>query len=441
MHTAARPDPVHPEPQDALSTADVRSRLEFLRVVGYGLLESGQTSAQIEQLLSRCGRRLGLDALVLNSFGRMLIVEAATPEGGTVSLSGAARSLDAIDCTRSWELTRLAARTVTADEYRLAGSRGRQHIDAARHVAQRLRGTVTPWWMVALGMTMLAFFISMQVGVSWQAWVSAALVQAVSSLGGLAVARLTMPKLFAIAVQSTAAGFFATLLVQWHFVDPVGAAAAIAVNWLLLLPLPQVIGAVTDAIEGDHLSSMTRVASIGVAGVGIFIGGALTFGLGEAWGMAHPSLDSLPHLPWYLVLVFSALGAVANAFANGGRLLLVPAAAMLGFVTGALNQVLLLVAGLPPLWASSVSAVALGLLSAVTAARTGYPSQVLALMGITGALLPGIPVFFGILQEMGGKSGVASYGTAAGICLGIGTGVALGMYLARLLSIAVRRAR
>lgn len=434
MEAPAPPsDPSAPEPAAAgLSAKKVRLRLAFLSALGHGFLESGQTTRQTEEALGRYGRELGLDGLVLNSFGRMLLLEAVTRDGGTVSLSGAARSLDAIDCTRARALERLAERTVEDARTWADSAAAHDGLTAARQEVERLRDTTTPWWVVTLGLTLLAFFISMQLGVSWQAWVAAALVQAVTSLVGVAIGGLRLPRLFAIAVQSCAAGAFATALVQLGFVDPVGAAAAIAVNWLLLIPLPQVIGAVTDAIEADHLSAMTRVASVAIAAGGIAIGGGFTFALGEVLGMAHPRLDVLPTLPWYLVLVFSALGAVANAFANGGRLALVAPAAFLGVVTGAVNQFFLHVTGLSAVWASSLSAVVLGLLSAALVKRTGYPYQVLALMGITGALLPGIPVFFGILQAMGGGNAAEHFGTAAAISLGIGTGVALGVHLARL---------
>lgn len=418
-------------PRDGLPAPDVRARLEFLSTLGYGLLESGQTTRQTERALEDYGRELGLERFVPNSFGRMLLVEAATADGSTVSISGAARSLDAIDCTRSRELNRVADETVAGDGRRSADAGERDRLASARLAVQKLRDTATPWWVVSLGMTLLAFFISMQLGVTWQAWVSAALVQVVTSAGGLAIAGLKLPKLFAIALQSSAAGAFATLLVQLGFVDPVGAAVAIAVNWLLLLPLPQVIGSVIDAIEADYLSALARIAGVAVAAGGIAIGGSLTFRLGEILGMEHPKLDALPGLPWYFVLVFSALGAVANAFANGGRLPLVYPAAVLGLATAAVNQTLLLVFGLPSLWAGSLSAVALGLFSAVLVARTGYPYQVLALMGVTGALLPGIPVFFGILQEMGGGSGFEQFGAAAAVSIGIGAGVALGVHIAR----------
>lgn len=408
---------------------DARERLELLATLGYGLLESGQTSNQTEHAVRSCGRALGVDGLTFHAFGRMLLLGCTVPGGGTVTVSGAARSVDAIDCTRSRALHDVAA-GLAALHPAATPDAERQRLAAAREAVQRLRATDTPWWAVTLGMTMLAFFISMQVGVSWRAWTSAALLQIAVSLAGAGTARLLMPKLFAVALQSCVAGALATLLVQAGFVDPVGAAAAIAVTWLLLLPLPQVIGAVTDAIEGDDLSCLTRAASVAVAAVGISIGGAFTFALGELLDMAHPKLDELPSLPWPLILVFSGLGAIANAFANGGRLPLVAPAAVLGVVTGATNQVLLRLLDAPLLWANATSGAVLGAMAVVVAARTGYPQQVLALMGITGALLPGIPVFFGILQQMGGASGWEHYGRAATISLGIGTGVTLGMYVA-----------
>ena len=453
MEPRARPDaasaPAARAATGGLTTADARARLDFLAELGYGFLESGQTGGQTERELRACGRSLGLSRMEFNSTGRLVLLEAALPDGGSVSLSGAARALDLIDCTRAKALSDLAAevtREVAADGAERSAARDprpsctaqRALLEAASAEVRRLRDTATPWWAVALGMTMLAFCISMQVGVTWRAWVSAAVVQLVSSMVGAGIARARPPRLFAIAVQSSAAGAFATLLVQLGFVDPVGAAAAIAVNWLLLLPLPQMIGAVADAIEADFLSALTRVASVGMAALGIFIGGAVTFTLGELLGMEHPRLDSLPSFPWYLVLVFSALGAVANAFANGGRLPLVLPAAALGLLTAAGSQALLHVVGLPALWASSIAAVLLGVLSSAISTRTGYPQPVLALMGVTGALLPGIPVFFGILQEMGEGSGLSYFGEAAAICLGIGTGVALGVYLASLFRLTGR---
>ncbi|AXE38847.1 threonine/serine exporter family protein [Acidipropionibacterium virtanenii] len=362
-----------------------------------------------------------------NSLGRIVLIDTTLGDGSTISTSGSARSLDLIDCSRSRRLVDCAHQLSQTVEDRPTDVG--EVVDRARERIQQLRETGTPWWVVTAGTTMLAFCVCMQVGVEWRGWVSAALVQAASCLVGVVTGKWQMPKLFAITAQGCVAGALATALVQLGLVSPVAAAAAIAVAWLILVPLPQVIGAVSDAINADYLSANSRIASVAVAALGIVIAGAFTFMLGEVLGMEHPRLDTLPSLPWYLVIVFSALGAIANALANGGRWPLVGPAAGLGVITASVNLMLLDWAGLQTLWASSFSGVVLGAMAAFLASRTGYPRQVLALMGITGALMPGIPVFYGILQQMGGGQGGASFGSAAAISVGISTGVALGGYL------------
>jgi uncharacterized membrane protein YjjP (DUF1212 family) len=435
-------------PAQSLTDSQVRRRLDFLANLAYGFLESGETAVDVEPVVRSTGRALGINNLGFNSFGRILLIDTTRDDGSTVSVSGAARSLDLIDCTRARDLQRVAAdlirdadtdddgRDVDAGRHGTGGTvdGGRlSFIDAKLPQAQdrvsELRRRQTPWWIVTLGTTMLAFCICMQVGVVWQGWVSAAMVQFVSSLVGVLSGRWAMPKLFSVALQGCCVGALATLLVQLDFVDPVGAAAAIAVAWLILVPLPQVIGAVTDAINADYVSATTRVASVIVAGVGLVIAGAFTFWLGEVLSMDHPRIDELPTLPWFLVLAFSALGAIANALANGGRASLVLPAAALGIITAAVNLFGLHVMSLPTVWSSSMAGVVLGVLAAVWARHTGFPQQVLALMGITGALMPGIAVFYGIIQAMGNGNGYLSFAQAGITCVGISTGVALGAYV------------
>jgi len=88
----------------------------------------------------------------------------------------------------------------------------------------------------------------MQVGVAWQAWVTASVVQVVTAIAGQLFGRFNMPQVFTVALQATLAGAVATALVKAGIVDPVGAAAANAVNWLLLIPLPLIIGAMNDIL-------------------------------------------------------------------------------------------------------------------------------------------------------------------------------------------------
>ncbi|MFT4212390.1 MAG: threonine/serine exporter family protein [Microbacterium sp.] len=411
-----------------LDPVDVRVRLELLADLGHGFLESGQTGAQTERVLDPCAAGVGLRGASFTAIGRILLLEATLPDGGTATLSGAAHGLDTIDCSRLRSLDRIADELM-AGELAEHGKDQQKRLAELSAAVTRIRGRSTSQWIVVGGMTLLAFFISMQVGVTWQAWVSAAAVELITCLVGIGVVRLRMPKLFAAILQSTAGGTFATALVLLGFVSPVGAAVAIAVTWLLLLPLPQIISGVGDAIEGDYLSALSRASSVVVVAAGIVVGGALTFSLGEVLGMQHPGLEELPSLPWYLTVTFSGLGALANAFANGGRRSLIVPAVALGVITSLTNLALQLV-GLPLVWSSALSAVVLGAITVVMAARIGYPQQVLALMGVTGALLPGLTVFFGILQLMGGESGLEHLGAAAGIVLGVGAGVAGGTYLA-----------
>ncbi|MGP4997226.1 threonine/serine exporter family protein [Corynebacterium variabile] len=279
----------------------------------------------------------------------------------------------------------------------------------------------------------------MQVGVAWQAWVTASVVQVVTAIAGQLFGRFNMPQVFTVALQATLAGAVATALVEAGIVDPVGAAAAIAVNWLLLIPLPQIIGAMNDIIEADYLSAVTRSGSVAVTGLGITVGGAVTFTLGEILHMEHPLLEDLPGLPWYFALVFSGLGAVGNAFVNGGWLKLVGPAALIGLITGGVNQAMTTGFGLDTLWGNSVAAIVLGAVSVVMASRTGFPQHVFALMGITGALLPGIAVVSGILLQMGGASGTDQFLTAATISVALGTGSAFRAFVAERIGAAWQR--
>lgn len=408
--------------QQHLSPRQIRDRLGFLADFGCGFLESGQPGWRVGEALTNCAEAQGIDGFRFNTVGKVVMVEAALPGDGTMTVTTAAKALDLIDCTRSWRLHQLAVDICSDDA--LA-----RRIGTLRQRVEDLRAYNTPWWAVAGGTTMLAFIISMQLGLGWREWVGAAVVQLLTALFGQGIARVNLPELFSVVLRASAAGTLATLLVLAGVMDPVGAAAAIAVNWVLLIPLPQIIGAMTDVIDSDYLSAVSRAGTVAVTAFGISISAVYIFALGELLGMDHPLVRDVPGLPWYLALVFSALGAIANAFANGGWLRLILPAATIGVVTGVVNQFLLNVVGASTVWAAAGAATVLGGVAVVMAARTGYPHHVFALMGVTGALLPGIPVVSGLLREMGGESGSDHFFSAVAVCVAIGTGVALGSFV------------
>lgn len=418
--------------------ADGQQRIQLLSELGYGFLESGQTGGQTTRILKSCADSLGLRDPSFNTFGRIVMLEA-TVGRTAVSSTGAADSLDAIDCTKSRELNKVAEEVTTSSWTDAAATRTR--VDELRMRVQRVRRTSAPPWTIVMGMTLLAFCISVQLPISWEGRFATAGTQLIVSLAAMSLGRWPqLPKLFSAAALSLVSGAIVTLIVLLGITAPADGTAAIAVTCLLILPLPQIIGSVADAIEGDLLSALGRAAAVAVAAAGILIGQAVTYVYGDLWGMAHPDLSALAGFstpPWYLILVFCALGAVANAFANGGSWKLVGPAAIIGATTGAANQILgnsdwgL---GLSPLWSNSLSGVVLGLITIFFVLHTGYPQQVLALMGFTGALLPGIQVFQGIMNLMGEPeariNSVPDFLTAISMCLGVGIGVAFGAYLA-----------
>lgn len=116
---------------------------------------------------------------------------------------------------------------------------------------------------------------------------------------------------------------------------------------------------------------------------------------------------------------------------RGGTQLLLPAA-LIGGATAVVNQTLMLVVGVPAAWSGPIVSVLLGFCSALLAPRLAYPAPALALMGITGALLPGLVVYHGLVYEVFHKSGSAFFVSAAVTCAGLGIGTAFGFILASL---------
>ncbi|MDN6477548.1 MAG: hypothetical protein L0M05_03370 [Corynebacterium variabile] len=114
-------------------------------------------------------------------------------------------------------------------------------------------------------------------------------------------------------------------------------------------------------------------------------------------------------------------------------------AALIGLITGGVNQAMTTGFGLDTLWGNSVAAIVLGAVNVVMASRTGFPQHVFALMGITGALLPGIAVVSGILLQMGGASGTDQFLTAATVSVALGTGSAFGAFVAEHIGAAWQR--
>lgn len=141
------------------------------------------------------------------------------------------------------------------------------------------------------------------------------------------------------------------------------------------------------------------------------------------------SLD-LPVLGWTWVVLFSLLGAVGNAFANaGGRDLILPAA-VIGAGTALCNLTLVHVLGLPSIWAAGLTAAVLGIVAALWAHRSAYSATALTLVGLTGALLPGLVLVQGLRAVLDHAPSSTFFLQAGGTALALGVGTSMGFAIA-----------
>ena len=105
-------------------------------------------------------------------------------------------------------------------------------------------------------------------------------------------------------------------------------------------------------------------------------------------------------------------------------------AALIGLFTAGVNQALLHAAHIPASWATFGASVVLGYGCAFWSRRSPYPVSLLALMSVTGAIIPGLTVYVGVAETVFGDSGTGAFSQAVLTGTGIGVGVAAGVLLA-----------
>ena len=379
-------------------------RLDLLLHFAIADAEAGRATTDTVATIRACAAALGMPDLTVISSGRTFMLEHVLPSGEALTRVGSAATIDAIDCERLRRLGHVAAD--------IEG--GHVRVDGIRRLIDTAVGTARPWWWAAAGMTVLAACIALQIGASPLAALLAAVLQVlVSAFGALAATRASTLRLFVVATQCLVGAAFVATFHAVGALSWIEAATCLAVSWLLLIPLPSLLTLVVD---------------------GIVLGGGIVLTIADHLRLRGPGDFDLPTLAVPLVLVFSALGAMANGVANGGgRRLLLPAAAI-GVATAACNQALIHLVGLDAPWASIASAVVLGAGAALWARVLPYPAPVLALVGITGALLPGLVVLRGVVLELFHTSGLFFFGQAVVICLGLGIGATFGFQLVARLS-------
>lgn len=401
-------------------TDPVWARLDALLHLALGQIEAGRSTAETIAIVHDAAIGFGLHDVTVVCIGQTVTIECVRDDGvEAASRTGTVEVIDAIDCEAMKRLD-AAARMIATGSVEPADAR--RLVDTATHATHR-------WWWPMLGMTILAFCIAIQVGGRPVIAGVAAAAQLGVSITGLLSARFAIPKLYLTALQAVVASVVTWAAHGMGIVDWPGSAAAAAVAWMLLIPLPILVSTVVDAVTGHRLAAVARGMQLALGLVGLAVGVAVVMSLSRGIDLGMPIGVDLPNLAVPLGVMFSMIGAIANAMANGGgRALLLPAA-VIGGLTAICNQTLLHVVGMDSGWAATASSVVLGLGAGLWAPRLSYPAPALALLGITGALLPGLTVYQGVVVELYHSSGWPYFLQAAVICVGLGIGTTLGVLL------------
>lgn len=410
-------------PDRELTLPRVHACLDFLTRLGKAMLESGYSTTAVLHETARAAHSLGLRDATIVGLGRVVMVQHTAPDGTPTTKLAEADTLDAFDCDRMRRLKNVVREVGPAT-----------NDDCARLAAADRGPQPFPWWSVPAGGMLLAFCICFQIGGTVVASALAAPVFLLMNLCGRGLGALVVPKFFSMTVQATLAGGLGALL---HLVGGLPlpqTAALVATVWLLIVPLPQLISMAIDVVNGHGLTASARAMGLLLIIGGISLGAVLVLALWLRFDVDGPIDPVLPVLPVWAGILFAVLGAIGNAFLNvGGRSLVLPAAGM-GLLTASVNQALIHLAHLPVTWSAPLAAVVLGVVAAASSEWLKVPITALALVGITGALLPGLTVAQGLMVSVYEQSGAGYFGQALGICVGLGVGASFGVYLWTLVS-------
>lgn len=401
--------------------AAARGPVDALARLAAGFVGSGFPSSEAFDISRRCARGLGIGDVIILDAGQVVTVQYVAADGASVDRTVVAVGFGGINCQAMKTLDQLAEATAHG---RLDAAGLSAGLDALEQEPPPNAA------MLTAGMATLAFAIALQVGIGWLPALITAAIQAVVTVTATYCGRWGVRRLFLCAGQAMLAGLLIGGAHLWGLMGAVDAAAALGVPWLLAIPLPILIGMVVDFVREIPAAAMARMFVVLVGGGGVAIGAVVVLTAIHSLDPAVGHDVGLPTLPIALGLLFSVIGALANALANGGAWDLLWPAAVAGLVTAVVCQSLIHGAGWSGLWASTMASVVLGFLCALWERRSPYPTSVLALMGITGAIIPGLTVYAGIAKLVFGGSGTADFVSALLTGVGIGVGVAFGVLLA-----------
>ncbi|MGH4036064.1 threonine/serine ThrE exporter family protein [Actinomycetota bacterium Odt1-20B] len=417
-----------------LSGRDARRVMEFALRLGQELFLSGFDTQTIESSVIAVSTALGLNHLEVDITARTIHLQYAPPHKIPASMMRVTRTAeDPRDLRRMAALHRLVRHVVA----------GHLDVRQALNALQRIQTTPPhwPWWVRTAGGGVVAASVTLQVGGSVWAALTAVAVLMVCDRAGWLLLRGAVPFFFVIAAQAALAVLLGIALLNTGLIVPYGT-AVMAANLVVLLPIVPLIALPQDGITGFSLMAATRGVNMTLALAGMATGVLVVAELADE-ATANLYAPHINHavLSVWSGLVVSAVGALGNCFSMGGTRRLLPVAVSAGVLGGAVNMAVSHTVHVPAL-AVLCAATALGAAGAVCSPALRVPAAAVVVPGTTGALLPSLQVYESLTQLSVGSEGA---GTAALLALlstaAIGVGAVAGSLIGHALTRTATRLR
>lgn len=400
----------------------ITARSEIITValrLGVMMLEAGFDTRAAINAMTGCARALGMADLSVTALGRTMMASHVSERGVPITMTRAATTIDSFDLHRMGRLHQVLAEMLREDV----------DVKRASDLMDQLEQEPSPWpwWVVVLGGMVLAASITLQTGGSLLAAALASGCLLLVNRFGALLDRIGLPRAFSVSGQAA----LAVLLNVCGLATISASAAIIATGLVLLLPIPQIVQAAQDAINTYYVTAAARLTAVLVLVSMTTLGGTLALSQVGGVNATGAAFATRPGpLELWLVIVACMVGALGNAvFMRGGPRLLLPAAGA-GALTGIVNVVLQRHASLDPTLAVGIAALVLGVVSGLSSGYLRIPSTELCIVGIAGALLPGLDVYWIIVSEVFKFSGAGeAFLRALVAVLVIGPSVVLGMWL------------
>ncbi|CAM5235965.1 hypothetical protein GCM10010329_61660 [Streptomyces spiroverticillatus] len=417
-----------------LSARDARRVMDFALRLGQELFLCGFDTHAIESSVIAVSTQLGLNHLEIDITARTIHLQYAPPRAAPASMMRVTRTgADPRDLRRMAALHRLVNHVVAG------------HLDVRRaaDALRRIQATPPfwPWWARTAGGGVLAASVTLQVGGSVGAALTAVAVLTACDRTGWLLLRYAVPFFFVIATQAAVAVGLGIVLFQTGLINPYST-AVLAANLVVLLPIVPLMALPQDGITGYSLMAATRAVNVTTALAGM-AAGVVTVAVLVDEATADLYAPRIDHaaLPVWAGLLVSAIGALGNCVSMGGTRRLLPVALAAGVLGGTVNMAMAQVVHVPA-FAVFCAATALGVAAAVFSPALRVPSAAVIVPGAAGALLPSLQVYESLTQLSVGRDGA---GTAALLALlstaAIGVGVVAGNLIGNALTRLANRWR